>query len=380
MRIFILTLGTRGDFELFRILGGALRRRGHAVVVGTSGFFAERVRAAGLGFLQIGTGTQEEAVRLLRSLAPVRDGDQRTRLYAARWVRPQLAAGESPLKRGATGADYFISNLKLAMRRGREVMPGAFVTYDPPAAVEDLSKYGSAKYAGRILELVALSKPLVDPDDRWGSDYHFTGFWCEAEAASPPPAALADFLADGQPPVVHTLGSMATLDVVELTKVFATALVQTGQRGVIVGGWSDLSGVAMPMGRLYGVGEAPYDWLFPRATCILHHGGCGTVAAVLRAGRPSVLLPQITAQVRFGRMLEREGLAAAVLDMESPTAEVLAGAIRRALTDARCRESAVRWRERVAEEGGVETAVDLIEAHWRRVCGGGSPRESCHVR
>ncbi len=54
MRIFILTLGTRGDFELFCTLGRDLRRRGHHVVLGTSGFYAQATEAAGLEWTAIG--------------------------------------------------------------------------------------------------------------------------------------------------------------------------------------------------------------------------------------------------------------------------------------------------------------------------------------
>ena len=48
MRIAILTIGTQGDLDLFLGLGQALQKNGAEVVVGTSVFYAERVRAAGL--------------------------------------------------------------------------------------------------------------------------------------------------------------------------------------------------------------------------------------------------------------------------------------------------------------------------------------------
>jgi hypothetical protein len=54
MRVFLLTLGTRGDFELFFSLGCELRRRGHSVLLGSSSFYAERVAAAGLTWAPMG--------------------------------------------------------------------------------------------------------------------------------------------------------------------------------------------------------------------------------------------------------------------------------------------------------------------------------------
>lgn len=33
--------------------------------------------------------------------------------------------------------------------------------------------------------------------------------------------------------------------------------------------------------------KAPHAWLFPRCSCVVHHGGLGTTEATLRAGIPS---------------------------------------------------------------------------------------------
>jgi UDP:flavonoid glycosyltransferase YjiC (YdhE family) len=113
------------------------------------------------------------------------------------------------------------------------------------------------------------------------------------------------------------------------------------------------------------VDEVPYDWLFPRASCVIHHGGCGTLSAVLRAGRPSVLLPQIPPQELFGRLLAREGLSAGMLDADTLEPAALAEAIRRAVTDERVRANCRVWQGVVAADRGLPLAVDLIEAHGK---------------
>jgi sterol 3beta-glucosyltransferase len=113
------------------------------------------------------------------------------------------------------------------------------------------------------------------------------------------------------------------------------------------------------------VDEVPYDWLFPRAACVIHHGGCGTLSAVLRAGQPSILLPQIPPQELFGGMLERAGLAAGTLDVDALGPAALAGAIRRAVTDEGVRENCRAWQPLFAAERGVQLAADLIEAHGK---------------
>jgi UDP:flavonoid glycosyltransferase YjiC (YdhE family) len=362
MRVFILALGTRGDVELFLILGRELARRGHEVTLGSSAFHEDRVRAASLGWAAVAGGTLAEAVAVVRSLATIPDRTQRTYQFFDRWLRPQIAEAVPVVTRIAAGADYFLSNLKMMLRRADgAVVPGAAVTYDPPANLADLARYGTQKQGGRVLDLVAMSRPLVDPAGAWEPSYKFTGFWVDDRRSEwSPPEGLAKFLAEGEPPVIVTMGSMAMLDADG--PVLAEALRRTGRRGVVVGGWSGVEPGLSRSGPIYRVGEVPYDWLFQRGCCILHHGGCGTVGYALRSGRPSIVWPQITAQEHFARALLRERLATAAFD-EPPTPEALAGAIARAVEDEEVRTAALAWQRVVTAEPGVAGAADLIESH-----------------
>lgn len=372
MRVFILTLGTRGDFQLFLTLGRALRRRGHEVILGASPFFSPSVRQAQLGWVPIGTGSLEGLVSILQSLASEPDAAKRTHRFYARWLQPQLSMSMSQITGAGARADYFISNLKMVLQRDGKIIPGAAVTYDPPGALEDLAKYGTQNHHGLILDLVAMSRRLVDPDGRWGAAYHFTGFWTDGPPADWTPSPdLQTFVSAGPPPVVVTMGSMVMFDAEAWVRDLLEALRLSCQRGIIVGGWSRVPRVDASQVPAYFAEEIPYAWLFPKAACVVHHGGVGTLAAVLRAGKPSILFPQITAQEHFGRMLTREHLAAGVFETRGLQPDRLAAAIHKAVSDEQCRESARRWQGVVLEERGVGAAVDLIAAHWERVRQGG---------
>jgi UDP:flavonoid glycosyltransferase YjiC (YdhE family) len=367
MRLFILTLGTQGDFELFRILGQELRGRGHEVTVGGSQFYAPRAQQAGLDFERIGTGTFEELRGVLQSMAPVADRKMRSWLFAQNWLRPQVDSCWDRIQTLAEQADLFISNLKVILSRTGRVIPSALVTYDPPLALQDL-KIDPGQRQGRVLDLVALNQKLMDPQGHWGTNYHFTGFWKDGQPAPWEPAAeLRAFLEDGPPPVVLTMGSMIMYDADKLASAFTRSLEMAEQRGIVVGAWVGLGGLDLAAGRAYGVHEAPYDWLFPRTACVIHHGGCGTVAAVLRAGVPSVLLPQVTCQELFGWILGRAGLITGMFDAGGLDPQTLAGAIRNAVTDPGFRQNALRWREVITRDRGVLGAADLIESHWQRI-------------
>jgi UDP:flavonoid glycosyltransferase YjiC (YdhE family) len=368
MRVFVLALGTRGDFELFLRLGRQLSRRGHEVVIGTSAFYATEVHDARLQSAPIGQGTKEELVSVLHSVSSIRDKAQRTYQYCARWLRPQLGSSNDQIRSLAARTDYFVSGLKLILRRANQVIPSAAVTYDLPGDIAELSKSPTRElhHDGPIVELVAMSKRLIDPDDQWGDDYHFTGFWASGEHASwEPRRDLLEFLERGPRPVVITLGSMIPRDGQQFLGVIRQSLNISGQRAVLIRGWSGISpGVSDEL--IHCADEVPYEWLFPRASCVIHHGGCGTVTAVLRAGKPSIVLPQITSQAHFGRMLAQHKLATGVFDLEDLDANELAEAIDAAIHDDQTLTAASIWRQTILQEPGVTAAVELIEAHWAK--------------
>lgn len=369
MNVFIVAFGTRGDFELFLFLGQALHARGHRVVVGSLPFNERYVRAAGLEWLTLGDGTQEQAIAILRSMTAIPDRGLRVWEYVNKWIKPQVDMSYDRIQASAEAADYFISNLRLCLYRGKEPIPGASVLYDPPENLQrDLFDHDFNQPPGKILNLVAMNKRLMDSQDQWGPKYRFTGFWKPARPTVPEASAeLVAFLKAGPAPVVVTLGSMAMFDPDEVAWAISEALQLTGQRGVIVGGWSDVAQAAEWSGSVLCVKEAPYDWLFPQAACVIHHGGVGTLAAVLRAGKISILFPQVRCQEIWGWILGRAGLATGFFDVTNLYPEELADAIHRAAADEQFQRNARAWQQVIAEDMGLSGAVDLIEEHWKAV-------------
>jgi UDP:flavonoid glycosyltransferase YjiC (YdhE family) len=379
MRIFILAFGTRGDVELFLILGRELARRGHHVRFAAAPFYETRVLAAGLTALPFGQATFAQLQAVLRSLSSL-PRQQRADEFFRRWIRPQIPAALERIGPLSGDIDFFICNLKLGLNRDGQTFPGASITYDPPDSLEVLRATRPPKHLGRVVEIVALSKALVDPEALWGEDYHFTGFWDEV---SPnwwqPPADLIRFLRAGPPPVVLAMGSMVSFDTRGLAAVLDEALRRIDGRAIVVEGWSSFPRNGDSNGRIHVAKDVPYEWLFDKASCVIHHGGSGTLAAVLRAGKPSILLPQLTCQEHFGKMLIREKLAVDVLDVESLEVDQLARALTRALDDQQIRQSVQAWQTVRCQEKGVTAAADLIETHWRELSDRGPRPSSNHV-
>jgi sterol 3beta-glucosyltransferase len=96
---------------------------------------------------------------------------------------------------------------------------------------------------------------------------------------------------------------------------------------------------------------------------VVHHGGAGTTAEGLRAGRPTVIVPFIVDQSFWGARVQSMGLGPAPIPRKRLTADRLAEAIHTAVTDAGIRQRAADCGVAIRAEHGVETAVALIERY-----------------
>src|SRR5205085_11181552 len=113
--------------------------------------------------------------------------------------------------------------------------------------------------------------------------YQQTGFWFDDGETEPDPA-LAAFVESGPPPVVIGFGSMRGIDAREWTRMVVEGVGQ--RRAALQMGWAHLGEVELPP-DIFRAGAVSHQWLFPRASAVIHHGGAGTTAAAMRAGVPS---------------------------------------------------------------------------------------------
>ena len=116
------------------------------------------------------------------------------------------------------------------------------------------------------------------------------------------------FLDAGLPTVYVGFGSMAVRDPVRTLRLVLDAGHAAGVRLLLGGDWGGLGGEARPGANAFICGDVPHEWLFPRVAAVVHHGGAGTTAAGLRAGKPSLLIPHVGDQFFWGRRVQELGL------------------------------------------------------------------------
>lgn len=203
------------------------------------------------------------------------------------------------------------------------------------------------------------------PND-WSDDIQVVGhpFVNQSEAWTPPDD-LVRFLEAGAPPVYVGFGSIPARNPRRLTELVLGAISRAGVRAVLLKGWGGLELPAQDE-RVF-VGESlPHDWLFPRMAAVVHHCGCGTAHAGLRAGVPTVPTPVLMDQPFWAERLHRVGVATRPIPRKALTETRLADALRQAVTDENLIRNSRELGARLREEAGASSAADVIEAAYER--------------
>jgi sterol 3beta-glucosyltransferase len=136
----------------------------------------------------------------------------------------------------------------------------------------------------------------------------------------------------------------------------------TGRRAVIATGWGAIAQLQASE-RMFVLDQAPHSWLFPRMRAIVHHGGAGTTAEALRAGKPSMIVPFIVDQQFWGKRVEAMGAGTAPISVRKLTAARLATAIEQACGDDLQQNAAAIGRV-IRAEHGLDRAVTYIRELW----------------
>lgn len=230
------------------------------------------------------------------------------------------------------------------------------------APIGDLHGYHEAALSAGWTVVQGFSRHVVpDPPDLPAGVRTVGYCWPAPDPAWRPDARLVDFLADGPAPVVVTFGSMPLGDAGAVRRTLVGAASRAGVRLVLQSGWGSLADPTHHDPDVLDVGHVPHEWLFARASAVVHHAGAGTTAAGLRAGIPAVPVPVLLDQPFWADRLHRLGVAPRPLPLGRLNVGRLADALRAATTDTAMRRRATELGRLIAAEDGAGAAADVIE-------------------
>jgi sterol 3beta-glucosyltransferase len=224
-------------------------------------------------------------------------------------------------------------------------------------------------WASDRLNLVAVSPVLCERPSDWGAHHCVCGFLNlpVEQAVEETPTGLDEFIAEGDPPVYFTFGSMmpSNLDYMrEVVDIWSAAVRRAGCRAVFQLPWGDLRAIETDA-RVFKVKRSPHKAVFSNCALVVHHGGAGTTQTSLLAGRPSVVVAHVVDQFFWGSELERLGVAGPSLQRKGLSADRLAKSITRTLNSPETSRRAGSLGQEMAKENGVRIAVSAIEVGLR---------------
>ena len=422
MKITIITLGSRGDVQPYVALGRGLQAHGHSVTLCTAERFRDFIVDHGLNYGYMGDNilalADNQEVRKLMG--------ETTNLFGALRTMVKMAGQVGPLQRQMvedtwaaveaadpdliifhpktyTGTHFaeklgipailaptvpqFVATSELAPIGFPELPLGGWYNrmgYDMVVRMMGLGVGGYTnewrkahgletqmrgtdfvrKQAGEPIPVLhPVSKHVYPVPSDWPDNVHTTGYWFLDEQTDwTPPEALENFLAAGEPPVYVGFGSMVSTDPRQMTETVIRGLQQAGVRGVLASGWGGLDADDLPA-SIFKLEQAPHSWLFPRMRAVVHHGGAGTTAAGLRAGKPTLICPYFGDQPFWGQRIYELGVGPTPLPQKQLTAEGLAAAIHTITTDDAMHRNASQVGEKIRAEDGVSNAIAAIEAY-----------------
>ncbi len=215
--------------------------------------------------------------------------------------------------------------------------------------------------SGHIV-LNGYSELLFKHSKEWTNNIHTTGSWIVETAPDfIPPVELDNFINNGETPVYIGFGSMQNFDSFSKTlALIIEALRITKQRGVVGLGWTENNYKDKLPGNLFLTESVPHTWLFPKMKLLIHHGGAGTTATGLRAGKPTIVIPHNADQPAWGQRVFELGVGSKPIKKSKLTAHNLVNAISFSQKP-NIIANAYRLGQQLKNENGVQKAVQIID-------------------
>ncbi|KAI6783136.1 Sterol 3-beta-glucosyltransferase UGT80B1-like protein [Emericellopsis cladophorae] len=408
LNVVIQIVGSRGDVQPFVALGKVLKETyGHRVRIATHPTFQSFVEQNSLEFFSIGGDPAElmafmvkhpglmpgfdaiksgEVTKRRKGISEMLVGCWRSCIEGGDGLGPappptneslDLSAGiPHDDGRDAFVADAIIANppsfahIHVAEKLGIPLHMMFTMPWTPTRAFPHPLADIQASNADDVLTRLKVpytycwSPALISKPNDWGNHVDISGFFfLDLATFYNPDPDLQAFLDAGPPPVYIGFGSIVVDDPDAMTTMIFDAVKASGVRALVSKGWGGLGAddLGIPDG-VFMLGNVPHDWLFQKVSAVVHHGGAGTTAAGIKAGKPTLVVPFFGDQPFWGAMIARANAGPDPIPYKQLTAEKLAEAIQFCLK-AETVQQAETYGEKIREEKGTDVGGQSFHSH-----------------
>jgi sterol 3beta-glucosyltransferase len=404
--VLIYTFGTQGDIQPYVALARGLAQAGHEAIVCTAEGFRGLVEGHHVDFVHMGDEMLKlvqaamptlrgprDLTRLIKSMTAAMRSSLEDQWAAAQQLNPTIIVYHPKALGGFHIAERLqvagVASLPLPFFTPTRDFPIPFIGHWPlggraNALSYQFNRFTALAYGGMINTFRRRTlglEPLPRSDDYlhhsdgspvpilycfsryvrpipadYPSHAHVTGYWfLDGQESWKPSDELTEFLECGDAPVYVGFGSMGfAKDGDQRREAIITALARAEVRGVLATGWGGIpAGAADP--NVITIDNVPHDWLFPRVAAVVHHGGAGTTAAGLRAGRATLICPFVGDQPFWGQQIDQLGAGPKPLPQRRLDTDRLSERISALLTNRRYADRAAEIAQRLRSEDAWST-------------------------
>ncbi len=405
--VVIYALGTGGDVDPMVALGIELTRRGYHVSFLTNDYFQERVSAAGLEFISVGTLEQYHQGNSVAAWESRNHADNFEYYHvpafepAFEFVKSLAGTGVLILALGeengarVAAEKYDLPFVKLLLSPNI-----IFSAYSPPAPMKwaipksiprfivryllrrnRKTRYkvfcksphtqtylATRKRLGCPLTFQTETNALLQigffpewfgmPAKDWPANLKLVGFPLQNRASSISRSELDNFIEQQGAPLLFTSGT-GVKDVVEIFTEGRKICEQLQVPGVFVGGVSGAE-LLRDSSLCLHLDYIDFEYALSKALAVIHHGGMGTTAQAIKAGIPQLIRPIKYDQPDNADRVYKLGLGTYVMP-EQFKADVVAPMIANMLQKAKNSKALRVYATDANNSSAIVDACDLIE-------------------
>ncbi|MEY3496827.1 MAG: hypothetical protein RJA80_1050 [Actinomycetota bacterium] len=397
MKIYLVTTGSRGDFEPFYAFAKQASNLGHEVYLAVTEEFINEIKDTNIKVLKLpgtikqfvdsnGVSYIKNAIDFLPNVRPmlvkildvisnqIIEIEPDVVLYhptaltapiAAKYVNALSILVEiipvlSPTKEFAS-AGLWTSDLKFLNKltyKGIELAEKLFFL-----ETNKLAKKLNVKNREHDLAISLVSPALLNRPHDWPSNSYVVGPWYQEKKEELSPE-ITEFV-ERKDTVYAGFGSMKKKNPLKLAETIIEACKELNLQLIINRGWG---GLELPNqykndDSIRFVDGISHSKIFPKVRAIMHHGGVGTVHAALRAGTVSIIVPFIVDQPWWADRLHKLNLGPKALPLRKFTKKnVIKRIIETSTYQGRVKEIA----KLMQQDNGVNMTLDLITKNLKK--------------
>jgi sterol 3beta-glucosyltransferase len=392
LKIYLVTTGSRGDFEPFYAFAKQASNLGHEVYLSVTEEFINEIKDPNFNVLKLpgtikqfvdsnGVSYIKNAIDFLPNVRPMLvkildvisnqiieikpdvvlyHPTALTAPIAAKYVKALSVLVEiipvlSPTKEFAS-AGLWTSDLKFLNKltyKGIELAEKLFFL-----ETNKLAKKLQVKNREHDLAISLVSPALLKRPHDWPNNSYVAGPWFQERTEELSPE-ITEFV-ERKETIYAGFGSMKKKNPLKLAETIIEACKELNLQLIINRGWG---GLELPNqykndDSIRYVNGISHTKIFPKVKAIMHHGGVGTVHAALRAGTVSIIVPFIVDQPWWADRLHRLNLGPKALPLRKFTKK---NVIERIIETSKYNDNVKEISKLMLQDDGVNVTLDLIQ-------------------